>query len=300
MGVLRIHLLGTVQVSHDGRADPEARLIHAVQALLAYLLLHRKKAHAREVLGGIFWGEHTDARARSCLSTALWRLRQVLEPAGVTRGTYLMTMGSREVGFNCNSDHWLDVAAFEAGLQTLSRSRLDRLEGSDWVAAEEAIALYRGDLLEGFYEEWALRERERLRILYLDGLGRLLQHHSQSEALEQALDCGRRILEVDPLREEIHREMIRLHLRCGRRGLALQQYEACRQILAEELDVEPMEETQSLYHSIAPAGSRMPSRRTHSPVSQRVLPPLRSAVSNLDEAREQLNRAIRLVEEETS
>jgi DNA-binding SARP family transcriptional activator len=80
MGVLRIYLFGTVQVSHDGRADAEARLIHAVQALLAYLLLHRKKAHAREVLGGIFWGEHTDARARSCLSTALWRLRQVLEP----------------------------------------------------------------------------------------------------------------------------------------------------------------------------------------------------------------------------
>jgi DNA-binding SARP family transcriptional activator len=87
MAALRIRLFGTVRVTHDSRPQ-DARLIHAVQSLLAWLLLHRGKTHARETLAALFWGEQNDTRARSCLSTALWRLRQVLEPEGVARGTY--------------------------------------------------------------------------------------------------------------------------------------------------------------------------------------------------------------------
>jgi DNA-binding SARP family transcriptional activator len=111
MSALRVQLFGTVRVSHDGRPQ-DARVIHAVQSLLAWLLLHRRKTHAREALAALFWGEQSEARARSCLSTALWRLRQVLEPAGIPRGTYLIGQ-SEAVGFNCASDYWLDVAAFE-------------------------------------------------------------------------------------------------------------------------------------------------------------------------------------------
>jgi DNA-binding SARP family transcriptional activator len=285
MGVLRICLFGTVQVSHDDRRQ-DARAIHAVQALLAYLVLHRRRFHAREVLSGLFWGDHTDTRARSCLSTALWRLRRVLEPPGVTRGTYLVTSRIGEVGFNCDSEHWVDVAAFEQGVQ--------RQPVPDWFGVESAISHYTGDLLEGFYEDWALRERERLRILYLDALGRLLRHQSESGALEAALACGQRILEVDPLREEIHREIIRLHLRSGRRALALRQYEACRGLLASELGIEPMEETRALYDEIV-SGSHARASRPR-PAVEDLLPPLRNAASGLDEVRLQLIRAIRLLD----
>ncbi len=294
MGVLRIRLFGTVQVSHDGEARG-SKPIHGVQALLAYLVLHRRKTHAREVLSGLFWGEQTDVRARSCLSTALWRLRQVLEPPGVARGTYLLTSGAGEVGFNWQSDHWLDVAAFEDGLQRLFRLKSERLT-LDWPSVEGAVAQYTGDLLEGFYEDWALRERERLRMLYLDGLGRLLDHYSESEALEHALDCGRRILALDPLREEIHRAIIRLHLRSGHRALALQQYRTCRDLLDQELGVDPMPETVALHDEIAAAAAQVSGRRTTIPTLRDVLPPLRTAAENLDEARHQLSRAIRLAE----
>ncbi len=292
MGILRIRLFGTMQVAHDDRPRTN-RAIHAVQALLAYLVLQRKRVHAREVLAGLFWGEHTETRARSCLSTALWRLRQFLEPEGVTRGTYLLATSAGEVGFNCDSDHWLDVAEFEHGMEKLFHAAPEQ-PVPDWPGTESALAHYRGDLLEGFYEDWALREREHLRILYLDGLGRLLGHYSETGALDSALACGRRILEVDPLREEIHREVIRLHLRNGHRALALRQYEVCRDLLAEELGVEPLEETRALYDTIASGSDRSRARRP--PAPSRVLSPLRSAASSLDAAREQLSRAIRLAE----
>jgi DNA-binding SARP family transcriptional activator len=257
-----------------------------VQALLAYLVLQRRRSHPREVLTGLFWGDHPEARARSCLSTALWRLRRVLEPPGVSRGTYLVTSRIGEVGFNCNSEHWVDVAAFEQGVQR-------RME-PDWSGVESAISHYTGDLLEGFYEDWALRERERLRILYLDALGRLLRHHSETDDVDAALACGQRILEIDPLREEIHRELIRLHLRSGHRAHALRQYQSCRDLLASELGIEPMEETRALNDEILscarPHAGRSP------PAADELLPPLRSAASGIDEAREHLTRAIRLLD----
>jgi len=283
--VLRVRLFGTIRVSHDG-FGPETRPIHGVQALLAYLLLHRNRHHSREALGGLFWGEHSEPRARSCLSTALWRLRQVLEPPGVPRGTYLLVQAGGEVGFNSESDHWLDVAAFE---DALSRRH-------DWAALETAVRQYSGDLLEGFYDEWALRERERLRMLYLDGLNRLVERHSAEGAIDAALGCARRVLELDPLREEVHREVIRLHLRQGHRALALRQYLTCRSLLAEELNVEPMEETRALGAQILAEPGRADTTDLPGPTTPDLLPPLRSAARRLNQAREELARAISTAE----
>jgi len=282
MAALRIQLFGAVQLSHAGRAQ-DARLTHAVQSLLAWLLLHRRKVHAREMLAGLFWGDQSEARGRSCLSTTLWRIRQVLEPEGVARGTYLIAQPD-VVGFNCASDHWLDVAAFEEGVAR--------------DGAEAAVAYYTGDLLEGFYDEWALRERERLRMLYLDCLGGLLRRHSETGALDQALRCGQRILTLDPLREDIHREVIRLHMRNGHRALARQQYECCRAALREELGVEPLEETRALCAellSAAAATQRMPFAAS---AKARIVPTLRSAAARLDQARDAVADALRLAESE--
>jgi DNA-binding SARP family transcriptional activator len=277
MAALRIQLFGTVQVSHDGQLQ-DARLIHAVQSLLAWLVIHRRKPHAREKVAALFWAEQSDARARSCLSTALWRLRQVLEPRGIPRGTYLIAQPA-VVGFNCASDYWLDVAAFEDGVAR---------------GADDAVACYTGDLLEGFYDDWALRERERLRILYLDCLGRLLRRHSEHGALDRALACGRQILTLDPLREDVHREVIRLHVRNGQRGLALQQYESCQLVLAHELGVEPMEETRALCCELLTAKAKP----IHANPKARLAPSLRTAAARLDEAREVIADALRVVESE--
>jgi DNA-binding SARP family transcriptional activator len=101
-------------------------------------------------------------------------------------------------------------------------------------------------LLEGFYEDWALRERERLRGLYLDSLTYLMGYYRQHGAFEESLTYGQQILQVDPLREEIHRELMHLYLTNGQRALAVRQYETCCQILGAGLDLRPMAETQAL------------------------------------------------------
>jgi DNA-binding SARP family transcriptional activator len=288
MPALEIRLFGAVNVTHRGLSQ-RTRPIHAVKSLLAWLLLHRKRMHAREELAAVFWGEQSDASARNCLNTALWRLRQVLEPDGIPRGTYLVT-DANAVGFNGESDYWLDIAAFEEGVGR---------------GEEGAVTCYTGDLLAGFYDDWVLRERERLRLLYLDCLGKLLRRHSETGALEQALHCGERILMLDPLREDVHRELIQIHLRNGQRAFALQQYERCRAALEQELGVAPMEETRALCASLSPrlhgpvssvarAGPRQPSQVALTREKPRIALALEAAAEKLDEARAALDEALRL------
>lgn len=251
-GTLRIHLFGTVRVGFDDA--PGARLTHGLQALLAYLMLHRGRRHHRESLAGVFWGELSEDRARGCLSTALWRLRHALEPAGTPRGTYLVVARGGEVGFNQHSDHWLDVAEVESGVRRLHGV------GADLAAAEDALAQYTGDLLDGFYVEWALRERERLRLVYLDGLSRLMDGYAGAGDVDRALSCAYKILQVDPLREEVHRAVIRLHVGAGRRAAALEQYGVIRDLLARELGVEPMPETRPCARVLPRPTAPRPSR----------------------------------------
>ena len=123
-----------------------------------------------------------------------------------------------------------------------------------------------GDLLEGFYDDWIIRRRERLRNLYFRAQDALMQGAVARGFWQEALFVGHRILYEDPLRESIHREVIRLHLRQGQRVQALRQYQRCVRILMDELGVEPMEETRALHDGIVrgarDAGAKPADERT--------------------------------------
>lgn len=269
-----------------------------VCTLLAYLLLQRHRSHHREVLAGLFWGEYPQDKARSCLSTALWRLRGILEPEGISRGTYLVITPA-EVSFNQESDHWLDVALFEAQLSRVLTLPPDVMEIADAQELKAALQLYTGELLEGFYDDWVLRERERLRLLYLNSLLRLMAYYKHRGAYKEGLACGQQILQHDPLREDIHREVMCLYLRSGQRALAVQQYEICRKLLSVELDIPPMPETQTLYEQIVPGAghSQRPDTLGGDPASiWSALQQLRLAVQCFDKMRAHLERSIQLIE----
>jgi DNA-binding SARP family transcriptional activator len=298
MSVLRIFLFGGTRIEHEGSRSLE-KPTRGVQALLAYLLLHRHRCHSREVLSGVFWADQDEASARGCLNTAFWRLRRVLEPDGIARGTYLIRTVDGEIGFNCQSDYWLDVAVLERGANRLLNRPSGTMEDCEVEQVEEALRVYTGELLEENYSDWALRERERLRALYVDSLARIMRHHHDRGAYAKGLVCGEAILVLDPLREEIHRDMMRMYLENGQRARAARQYEICRDVLAAELNVEPMEETDRVYAQITGGACDRSDASTlgagAAPL-QPVLQRLRDALRGVEQAREQCQRALQLAE----
>jgi DNA-binding SARP family transcriptional activator len=246
--MLRLQLFGPGQASYDSQplaGFPSQQCYH----LLCYLLLNRHHPQCRERLAAVFWSQHPTATSRTYLRNALWRLRQALQAAGAPADEYLSTDGDN-VCFPNSGHYWLDVQAFETTVSRLQDGPGQALTAEHAACLEEAVDLYVGDLLEGVYEDWCLYDRERLRLLYLDALHRLVTFYEHHGPYERGLAYGNRILACDPTREKVHRQMMRLYWLQGDQHEALVQYKRCVQILLEELGVPPMKRTQSLYEQM--------------------------------------------------
>lgn len=297
MSTLRITLFGGVDLNWAGRG-PSLALAPSLQLLFAYLLLHRSRSHSRELLAEYFWADSDMQHARAALSTALWRLRRDLERHVDATTPYLTISSCGEIRFNLSSDYWLDVADFEEKITSALPRDGAEMDPSTLPRLESALSLYRGDLLEGFYVDWALRERERLRLLYLNALAHLTHFHGRQGSLEKSIEYGQAILAIDPLREEIHRELMRAYVANGQRTLALRQYEVCSTVLQEELSIEPMEETRMLWREIRQNDSLVSIPQPSAPMTglsshvDSLQRELNAAQHHFDEARRHMDEAI--------
>jgi DNA-binding SARP family transcriptional activator len=254
--MIKISLFGGFRVC-QANSQVEIKMNRSEQRLLAYLLLKRNRIVSRGKLYGTLWADRSEENARNCLKTALSRLRMALgEPWG-GKESYIVTSRAGEVGFNMKSDHWLDVAIFEEQIGRVTMKTVEAMEPDDAVRLENVLRLYIGELLEGTYNDWVFFERERLHDLHLKGMEQMLRYKNRLRAFEEAASWGRRILLYDPLRENIHRELMQIYSERGEGGLAIRQYANCREIMEEQLGNSPSKETDTLYYEIM---KRHPSR----------------------------------------
>jgi DNA-binding SARP family transcriptional activator len=287
----RVHLFGGCWVEREGWAAP-VRFARAAETLLSYLVLHRQTAHARDELAGLFWGQLSEDRARNCLNTTLWRIRRVLEPDAASRGSLITTLPSGDVRFSPACECWIDVAVFEEALDELLVRAPEDLTESDVERLETAIGLYTGDVLVGVFEDWALIEREHLRARHIAAQMHVLAAHRAHGDLQRSLTHARRVVSAEPLREEVHRQLIGLYRDAGQPADARRQYEACRTILHDELGIVPAAETQALVSLLdAPRPRSAPA---HDPTAElhHALDLVQRAASALRDAERRLSAAI--------
>jgi len=245
--MLHVYLFGGLQLRWEDDPLPPIRS-RLARSLFAYLITHPDRSHTRDLLAGLFWPDMPDAQARRRLSQALWQIRQALKPLPSPQA-YLLA-DAETVQFNREASYWLDVEAFEGNLREV-RETESPPPGHVLSLVKEAVALYTGDFLAGYYDDWAVIERERLRDLYLEELNRLVLLCKAQGLYEEALTHASQLTRYDPLREEAHREVMRLCFLLGRPNEALQQYDLCCDLLAEELGAEPSSATTALYREIS-------------------------------------------------
>ncbi len=203
-------------------------------ALLAYLAFYRQRQHPREHLVNLLWPDADPASGRNRLTQALVWLRPRLEPEDSGRGTVLVS-DRHTIGLDFSALQ-TDVAEFKEALSTAN----SRVEPSAQIEAlRQAVDLYRGELLTGYYEDWVLTERQRMFDLFLTALRRLSELYERAQEYDRALDCARRALAADPVSEEVHLDLIRLLALTGQPAAGLRQFREMEQILKRELDEEP-------------------------------------------------------------
>lgn len=305
MSALEIRMFGTLSLVRDGQ--PVSRFpSKRVKDLLSYLLLNRDDSHQRERLAGLFWGDLDDHKARHCLNTSLWRLHQVLAHPKNAPHPYLR-VDSQTIGFNTASGFVLDVAEFETrcawGDEAGNHSPEQQAE-----FYRQAITYYTTDLLVDCYDDWCLVERERLQRMYLRVLSCLLSYHTQCGSYDAAIEYAVQILAHDPLHEDVHRDLIQLHLDARQPAAALRQYRACNAVLQRELGIDPMPETQALLERIMESTGVQATTERHAiqapaPLTEGLhgaLSMLREAFVLIDDAHDQLRDARAMVERATA
>lgn len=257
MAALKISLLASFQVTLDGQAINDFPTDKA-RALLAYLVVEHQHPHRREALAALIWPDQPDERARQSLRQALSSLRQTLHDTSNKSVPFLL-VDRHEVQFNPAADFCLDVAIF-ADLAAFCQRHRHRAPGNCLPCLrrlEEMVALYAGDFLAGFvlpesapFEEWAMLKREWLHCQAVEALGELAKYHEGRGDFVAARRFAQRQVQMEPWREEAHRQLMRVLAESGQRSAALAQYKACCRAMLSELGVPPTNETTNLYTAV--------------------------------------------------
>ena len=218
------------------------KLPKKARALLAYLAAAGGEPVSREKLADLLWPYQGSEQARHSLRNCLLELRKAMGDAA----------GHLAAEFShCKIDNVaVDLDRFER----LSRS-------SQTIELQAAADLYRGELLADFhitsepFQEWLAAERDRTLGVVCDILQRLTATYDAGGAPEAAIQCGRRLVTLEPLSEIGQRALMRVYARAGRRGEALRQYRSCTETLKRELGVAPDAETRALAEEIMNSGA---------------------------------------------
>jgi DNA-binding SARP family transcriptional activator len=216
--------------------------------VFAYLATSPGFEASRAELAEAVWGDADEEVVERNFHPTISHLRRSLREAGgalspVVRRGELYRLNPRLV--------WnVDAVEMARGVDE-GRRRLG--EGQPEQAAELWSAswrLYGGPLLAGWEEPWVAERREELHRRYLEMLQGLGEIRERLGRLAEAVDAYRAALAADPLQERTHQALMRLYARLGRRDHVRHQYEKLAAILAEELNVEPMDESTALYHRL--------------------------------------------------
>lgn len=214
------------------------------QAILRYLAAQANHRASRDSLMGLLWPEDDPDTARHKVQVAISALRHSLNhglrcPSG--KGYILYETGNYQLNPSVSiiSDVEQFIALYQYGRRSNGETTITHFE--------QACRLYVGPfLVEDLYADWSIARREQVCHYFLTMCHALAAHYMQKGHYEQAEHWTRTILHENRCDEEAHRQLIQVYLAQGRRSDAVKQFQVCARILAEELGVQPMNETQAL------------------------------------------------------
>jgi len=246
---LALYLLGPPRIERDGVPLKLDR--RKAMALVAYLAV-TGQSHRRDSLVDLLWPDSDASSGRAALRRTLFALSAAI-------GADWLDADREEIGLKPGTEVWVDLIQFRrhlAACQTHGHSPSEVCPACV-EPLTEAVALARGEFLSGFslkdsftFDDWQLFQAELVHRELAEALDKLARWHSAQRAFEPALGYARRRLALDPLDEDAHCQLMRLHAWSGRRSAALRQYQDCVAILEDQLGVSPQEETANLYNDI--------------------------------------------------
>jgi DNA-binding SARP family transcriptional activator len=224
---LQVTLLGGFRVdTPTGTIDVPV----SAQRLVAFLALQERPVPRRQVAGTL-WPDVDDERSGAALRSTLWRSRRCGDLIAASRDTLRLRPA-------------VEVDAVR--LARYASVLVDELVGRMATSGVPADVRFDRELLPGWYEDWVVEERERLRQLMLRALAALVPALIAAGRSDEAVGLGQQAVRLEPLSETSHQSLIAAYLAVGDRARALRQFDEHASLLLAELGLAPSDATLGL------------------------------------------------------
>jgi DNA-binding SARP family transcriptional activator len=248
---LTINMLGPVEIQRDPTRplSADAWPTRRARDILCFIISRRHHRASKDTIIDTFWGETDFDVVEKNFHPTISHIRKALNNNQTLKQNFLLY---RDGDYQLNSEfsYRIDIEEFDRLLAEGENARRARKFDDCVRAYESALALYRGDFMQGSYEPWVEDQRSYYREQYLRMLEALAGVAETSEDWPKAMQLAQRIIREDQFREDIHCLVMKAHASMGNRGAAREHFEGLKRLLQNELGVEPSQETKKLYQQL--------------------------------------------------
>ncbi len=248
---LTINMLGSVEIFRDP-ARPlaaDAWVTKRARDILCFIASRRHRRASKDTIIDTFWPDADFAVVEKNFHPTVSHIRKALNSNQPLKQNFLLY---RDGDYQLNSEfsYLIDIEEFDRLVSEGETARRARDHETVVRSFENALGLYRGEFLQGSYDDWAEEQRTYYREQYLRLLETLASAAQKAEDWPRALQLAQQILREDPFREDAHCMLMRVFAAGGNRSAVREQYETLRKLLRKELGVEPASETQRVFKEL--------------------------------------------------
>lgn len=248
---LTLNVLGPVEITRDP-ARPlaaDAWTTKRARDILCFIATRRHRRASKDTIIDTFWGEADFDVVEKNFHPTVSHIRKALNSNQSLKQNFLLYRDGDYL-LNPEFSYRIDTEEFDRLVTEGEAARRARDFERCIQAYEEAVSLYRGDFMQGSYDDWVEEQRSYYREQHLRMLEALAAVAQKMQEWQRSLHLAQQILHVDPFREDIHCMSMRAHAALGNRIAVREQYENLSRLLRKELGVDPAADTQKVYQEL--------------------------------------------------
>jgi ATP/maltotriose-dependent transcriptional regulator MalT/DNA-binding SARP family transcriptional activator len=248
---LTINVLGPVEILRDPTRPlaADAWTTKRARDILCYIATRRHRRASKGTIIDTFWGEADFEAVEKNFHPTVSHIRKALNSNQSLKQNFLLYRDGDYL-LNGEFSYRIDTEEFDRLVTEAEAARRAREFDRCIEAYERAVALYRGDFMQGCYDDWVEEQRSYYREQHLRMLESLAAVAQKMQEWQRSLSLAQQILHVDPYREDIYCMIMRAHAALGNRGAVKEQFENLSRLLRKELGVEPAADTQKVYQEM--------------------------------------------------
>lgn len=252
---LTVNVLGHAEIYRDASKPfaPDAWTTRRARDIFCYIATRKHRRVPKDVLIEAFWGDEEFEAIEKNFHPTISHIRKALNSRQAFKQNFIVF---RDGAYQLNPEfsYRIDTEEFVNFIVAAETAKRDKEPKVLRDSLESAYALYRGDFMDGLYDDWAEEQRHFYREQFSRVLNALAKLSVEEKRWTDALNYANQILLIDPYREDLHRLVMKVLAAQSKPAAVKKHFETMQEVLKQELGIEPAAETRRLFKELVKSG----------------------------------------------